>query len=120
MRRKRRHVDRAVMEQVIDDGENHLMAGESERKFENVNKDLATRNELEAPQSVGVPLAAMESSRGSTLDLASRGVDLPRQQQTKQGTVNLARRLLKRTSSIGSGSDIEGQVKKFNLGRDSC
>ena len=103
MKRRRAHVDKAVTEQVVDDGENHIMGGQSERKFQSVSNDLARQSAEIAPAAVGVATSsfAQPGNVQDSVDNVGRTTTV----QVAPSAVANARRLLRRKSSATSDGD---------------
>ena len=71
-----------------------------------------------APGAVGVPLSTLDKCQTGRSGVASRGIDIADQKQSaQQKTVQFARRLLRRSSSLGSGSEGEPAGKLKAIGR---
>ena len=67
---------------------------------------------------MGVPFSLMDSSLAGRTGLPTRAVTEP-SAKAFPGTVQLARRLLKRSSSLGSGSDLDADsIGLKSLGRE--
>ena len=68
MKRIKRQVNRASVEQVLEDGSNSLGAGQLERKFQNVSKELEDASTAVAPSALGVAMNNMASAKGHNAD----------------------------------------------------
>ena len=117
MKRRRLHIDSVKSEQIIDTGEDSLIAGQAERKYENTVKDLENQACAIAPTAVGV---AMNSCADTSAVIERRSISNHKSSEPSpspmEKTRNLARRLLKRSSSLGSASDAaEKDLKRIGL-----
>ena len=100
------------MEQVLEDGQDELVAGQTENKFANVSKLLADESNAVAAQAVGVAMQSLFQSRPETSSSSSmaRAASVP---GIKNSIVARSRKLLKRSSSAGSASSIEMDKHNF-------
>ena len=106
MRRKHIHLDKAVLERVIDDGKNEAFAGQAERKFRSTASALQKATEKTAPSAVGVAASTLDHT--GSFSSTSRRTSLPA--DIEKGVVSNGRRSLKRKSSNLSTSDGDGEA----------
>ena len=117
MKRRRIHVTKAVLEQTIDDGEDALILGQVDHKHANTVKDLSNQADAEGPRAVGVPMNALQpraESHGCVASRATPDSNTPPSSTSMLKTKEFARRLLKRSSSLGSGSDVDSDMKRLS------
>ena len=103
VRRKKRKVDKSILEQTLDDGTDTLQRGQAERKFANVSLDIANSCSEIAPVAVGVPqnqLLKPTSPRVGNMNPSS-----------VSSVASAGRRLLKRDTSNASASDLEPDLR---------